>query len=59
LWVKRYPDPKNYGYWESSDDSRRAIYELRTHILLFSTKEYDAKINSEKAASEKATLKGF
>ncbi|WAC20900.1 hypothetical protein OVA24_05830 [Luteolibacter sp. SL250] len=59
LWIKKLTDSKNYGFWELSDQSRKAVYELRTHILLFTTREYSAKSASDKAALDKATLRGF
>ena len=59
FWIKRTADSGNYVFWESSDNRRRAIFEIRTGLLLLSTNEYDTKRAADKAAEEKATLRGF
>lgn len=58
-WIKKNSDEKNYRFWEASDRDRRAVYEVKTNLLLFTTGEYSAKLNSDKAAIERAALEGF
>lgn len=57
-WAKIASD-KNYEYWELADQSRRAVYELKTQLLMFTTKDYGEKSTVDKAAREKAVLKDF
>jgi hypothetical protein len=59
VWIEKRTDSKNYAFWESSDNRRRATFEIRTGLLLFSTNEYETKKAADKATEDKAALKGF